>query len=455
MNETKTTVWFAAVAVALAVLAWVLSPKPITPNEFRDQGEQFYPNFTDPNSATTLEVVEFDSTTASARPFKVTFKNGKWTIPSHHDYPADGKDRLAKTAAGVIDLKKDDIRSDNVADHEALGVIDPLDQTGSFTGRGARVTLRNAENNVLADFIIGRPVPGRDGFRFVRIPDQKRVYAVRMNLDISTRFADWINADLLELDKGNVSEVLLRDYSINEMTLSLDQRDNITLTKTSDGTWKADKMKSNQLIDTTTMQSMLNTLDELSIVGIRSKPAGLSATLKATDGRSSITQQDMLSLREKGFFIARDGQLLSNEGELRCKTDLGFSYILRFGEVAYGSGEELTAGTVTTENTNPAAAKAAENRYLFVTVEFDPAFLKEPKKPSNMNFEGKPDSLLTDEDKTNRDLQSHYDAWNRLSENGRQRAQELNARFADWYYVIPAASFDKLHLKRKDVVVSK
>jgi hypothetical protein len=59
----------------------------------------------------------------------VTFENGRWTIPSHHGYPADGKDRLAKTAAGLIGLTKDDFRTDNVADHEACGVIDPLDNT--------------------------------------------------------------------------------------------------------------------------------------------------------------------------------------------------------------------------------------------------------------------------------------------------------------------------------------
>jgi len=31
----------------------------------------------------------------------------------------------------------------------------------------------------------------------------------------------------------------------------------------------------------------------------------------------------------------------------------------------------------------------------------------------------------------------------------------LNARFADWYYVISAASFDKVHLRRKDLVRKK
>ncbi len=48
-------------------------------------------------------------------------------IPSHYDYPADAKDRLAKTASSVMDLNKDTIRSDRVEDQEEMGVVDPLD----------------------------------------------------------------------------------------------------------------------------------------------------------------------------------------------------------------------------------------------------------------------------------------------------------------------------------------
>ena len=69
--------------------------------------------------------------------------NGIWTIPSHRDYPADGMDRLSKTAAGVIGIKKDEFRSDNPTDHEALGVIGPLDEIEtSLKGRGQRVTIK-------------------------------------------------------------------------------------------------------------------------------------------------------------------------------------------------------------------------------------------------------------------------------------------------------------------------
>ena len=130
MTELQKTLAFVAAAVVLAGGAALSSglDRSRTPDEFSDQGEKFFPGFTDPLACTALEVVGFDPETATALPFKVMKKDGKWVIPSHHSYPADGKDRLAKTASGVIDLRKDStVRSDRADDHKEMGVVDPLD----------------------------------------------------------------------------------------------------------------------------------------------------------------------------------------------------------------------------------------------------------------------------------------------------------------------------------------
>ncbi|MFQ5929966.1 MAG: DUF4340 domain-containing protein, partial [Acidobacteriota bacterium] len=226
MGETGKTVTYSIAAVLLLLLAFLTAPRKITPDAFLDRGESFFSDFTDPNAATTLEVIEFDEETAAAQPFKVTFKEGKWTIPSHHNYLADGKDRLAETAAGIIETKKDDFRSNNIADHEAFGVIDPLDETiTTLKSRGKRVTIRGESDQILADLIIGKKPEGRDNLRFVRLPDQKRVYVSRMDMDISTKFEDWIERDLLEVNQSDIEQVILKDYSINEVTRTVNQRD--------------------------------------------------------------------------------------------------------------------------------------------------------------------------------------------------------------------------------------
>jgi hypothetical protein len=397
-------------------------------------------------------VVEFDEETAAARPFKVTFDQGKWTIPSHHDYPADGKDRLAKTAAGVIAAKKDDFRSNNVADHEACGVIDPLDETvTTLKGRGKRVTIKDESDQVLADLVVGKEVEDRTGLRFVRVPGQKRVYVTGTEIDISTKFADWIEPDLLKLERDDIARVTLKDYSINERFRSVEQRDTLVLNKDGDE-WAANRMSSRQEVDSIKMSDLLKAIDDLSIVGVRPKPAGLSTDLKRAEDSVPISQANILSLQSKGYYFTRDGSLLSNEGELEILTLNGVRYLLRFGEVLYGTGDAVTAGSETSDEkeTGP-----GENRYLFITAAFDDSLISEPRKPANTDFENKPEEEWSDGDRQNKERKEKFDEWEQKIEDGTKFAEELNARFADWYYVISADSFDKIHLQRKDLVKKK
>jgi hypothetical protein len=452
MDENKKTIIFVAVAAVLLIVALISSPGRITPDAFTDQGEIFFPDFTDPNTATTLEVVDFNQTTGTAVPFKVTFANNRWTIPSHHDYPADAKERLAKTAAGIIDMKREEFRTDNVSDHEACGVIDPLDETAGNEGRGQRVTVRGEGDKLLADFIIGNEVEGRRGFRFVRIPGQNRVYTAQTDVEITTRFEDWIDTDLLRINPRKILEIVLNDYSINEQTLSVDQRDNLELSLR-DGVWRANNMSNSQQVDTTVMQQLLTSLDSVSIVGVRPKPEGLSASLRMADDTREVTQADIRSLQNKGFYLSRDGQLLSNEGELELLTTDGVIYSLRFGEVVYGSGLAVTAGV--DEASGSGEELSGANRYLFITARFNENFFKQPSEPKDKSYLEKADSLWTDADRQNKQMQDAYNRWETSVEIGRQTAADLSNRFAGWYYVISAESFDQIRLERSALVTSK
>ena len=451
MSETRKTLIFGAVALLLMVVAIVSAPRRITPDDFLDRGEVFFPEFVDPNSATTLEVIEFDEETASAQPFKVTFKDGNWKIPSHHDYPADGKDRLAKTAAGVIGLTKDDFRSSNVSDHEACGVLDPIDDSSStLKGRGKRVTIKDNNDRILADLIFGEKLEDRSGFRFVRVPDQKRVYVTKADIDISARFADWIEPDLLKVVQDKINRVRVKDYSINEQTLSVNQRDTLVLTK-EDSDWSANKMSSNQEVDTTKMNQLLRAISDLKIVGVREKPEGISAALKS-DTEIPLTRSIALALQQRGYYMTRNGDLLSNEGELDVETIEGLQYTLRFGEVLYGTGEAISAGS---EENQDEESGPGENRYLFITIGFEPSLMKEPPKPSNTDFESRDESEWTDSDHQNKDRKEKHDEWQKTFDESKKLAEELSDRFADWYYVIASDAFEKIHLKRTDLVKKK
>ena len=451
MSEIKKTYTYGGIAFALMILAFISSPGDITPDAFLDQGEPFFPEFVDPNAALTLEVVDYDDKTGSARPFKVSFTGGRWIIPSHHDYLADGADRLSKTAAGVIGINKDDFRSDNVSEHEVFGVIDPLDNTSaSLQGRGQRVTIKGANEAILADFIIGNEVENRPGFRFVRVPDQKRVYAVRMDIDISTKFSDWIEADLLKVEKIKIEKIVLKDYTVNEQTGTIDQHDNLILNKTDDG-WTADDMSEDQEVDDTVINDLITAIDELSIVGVRPKPEGLSRSLQSSNN-IALVQRDLLDLQRKGYFFTRESQLVSNEGELQAATTDGITYTMRFGEILYGVGESVSAGT---DSTADETSGPGENRYLFITTNFENNYFTEPEIPENLEFQEKADSLWTDADRANEELHDTHETWKQNVEKGLKLSAELNNRFADWYYVISAEIFDKLRKKRSDLIKEK
>src|SRR5262249_18060593 len=175
----------------------------------------------------------------------------------------------------LIDLRRDQVRSELVQDHAKYGVIDPLDQkVSSLQGRGKRVTLRDAQKAVLADFILGKPVENKAGWRYIRVPGGKRTYAVKTEADPSARFADWVNAGLLRMPSASIRKITISSYSINQLTGTLDQNESVVLTQES-GQWKS----ANGAVKEGTVKAMAATLDGLKIVDARPKPAEMAHDL--------------------------------------------------------------------------------------------------------------------------------------------------------------------------------
>ena len=199
------------------------------------------------------------------------------------------------------------------------------------------------------------------------------------------------------------------------------------------------------------MTGLLSAIDGLSIVGVRPKPEGLAASLRSL-AENGITRSDLSSLQSRGYYLSRDGELRSNEGELRVRTSEGILYTLRFGEVLYGAGDAITMGA---ESNADEASGPGENRYLFITAEFERDRFPEPPAPDNMEFEGKTEDDLSAEDRTNKSRHEAHEAWTEQIEAGEARLAELETRFAPWYYVISSESFEKLRLTRAHVTKEK
>ena len=328
MNEIRRTVTYVVAAAVLSLLAWFLSPPvEITPEELKaaSLGKEFYENFTNPNEATSIRVVGFDEAKAKHKSFGVMLKNGKWSIPSHHNYPADGADRLAKTASSVTHIKREELASNSEQDQEKLGVVDPLDEDQTkLRGRGQRITLSKGDDT-LVDLIIGKPVNNRPGFYYIRKPGEKSTYVAKVAIDLSTKFSDWVETDLLKLNKDDVSEVVIDHSSVDESQgrIIAGEKDLLTREKSTDP-WKLDGLdEAKEELDTAKINTMLGALDDLKLVGVRPKPKGLRADL-SIDPEFVRDRNDVvkisLDLQSKGYFPVpnrkKEVYLYSNAGEL-------------------------------------------------------------------------------------------------------------------------------------------
>ncbi|MGE3818379.1 MAG: DUF4340 domain-containing protein [Isosphaeraceae bacterium] len=468
--ESRKTLGFVTVALVLTGAAYLnTADRTGADVVFNDQGQPFFPDFKDPLACTDMEVVEFDDSTATVRQFKVMFKDGKWVIPSHHNYPADAKDRLAKTAAGVIDLVKDTIRSDRPEDHEALGVLDPLDLKGPLKGRGKRITLKDKSEKVLADFIIGNEVRDRTGQRYVRVPSQKRTYGVNVNVDLSTRFPDWIETNLLKLDASHLRSITFNSQKVDPERGRLIPGEVITITRKDAGApWEFEGgLPAEQELNTEKLTTLTSALGDLKLVGVRPKPPGLSRELKlaSTNTVEAKTNSELSSLLSKGFYPTDKG-LYSNQGEVILKTDEGAVYTLRYGEVVFATGDQLEAGGAEEDSAKSAekpAEGAKENRYLMVTVSFDPTLLPEPEKPQESlvipddPFQKAPDDpkrIAEEKAAQEKADRERAEDEKRIAE-AEKKVKELSDRFADWYYVTPGESFRSIALDRSGIVQPK
>ena len=399
MSETLKTAGFLAGAVALVITAAVAEPERRTPAMFSDEGEAFYPKFRDPQSVKAIEVVDYDESTATARPLKVEFRKSRWLIASSNDYPIDVGDRLVKTSAALIDLRRDQVRSELVQDHAKYGVVDPLDQKVSgLQGRGKRVTLRDAQKTVLADFILGKPVEGKAGWRYVRVPGGKRTYAVKTEADPSARFADWVNSGLLRMPSASIRKVTIASYSVNAMTGGLDQAESVPLTKEG-GQWKSTAGAVKEGI----VKALAATLDGLKIVEARPKPVEMARDLR--EGKMQLSMQTALALRQFGFLLTQSGRILASDGEMTVEMANGVAYQIRFGDVATTAADTSKA--------------SGGGRYLFVTTSWDAA---------------------------------RATRYGDTTGAGEKASHDLNVRFADWFYVVGAADFQKLRLTKQDAL---
>lgn len=389
MNDSAKTSVFVAVAVVILFAAWVTKPKPYSVDLSQQLGT--FLNDGDPLEAASLEIVKFDEATGEAKPFKVAEVNGVWSLPSRLNYPADAENQMADAAASVMHLQVLNVVDIQPADYATYGVIDPSKAKPGDTGVGIRVKIEKADGSKIAEFVIGKQDQKQTENRYVRLPGQDVVYLVPLDTGkLSTRFEDWIEDDLLKFNALDIRQVALNNYSFDEVNGRIKQGDILNLTyNEKDSKWTLAGLKQSEELNQEPLNAMKQALDDLKIIDVRRKPEGLSQELRSEQG-IRLDQQAMVSLAQHGFYITRDGQLISNEGEVVARMKDGVEYILRFGEIAEtdeddGDGAEADAKKSAAGASKPADEKAKDekskgsSRYIFVMARFNPDMIAKPE----------------------------------------------------------------------------
>jgi len=388
MNEGIKTLVYLGVAGLVAILA-IWSRPPVEKFNVREQtGKFLFEKFDDPAKADSMEIVKYDEALGTIEEFRVARDkaSGAWTLPKYSGYPADAESRVRDAALLLVELPIVGVASEVAGDHRLFGVIEPDKEKLKVgdEGVGLLVRFEDAKGQDLASVVIGKKVSGAEGHRYVRKVGQDVVYDVKIDPDqLSTKFKDWIDKDLLKMNSWDVENVALKNYSVSIQPpnrVLIDKRFDLTA-DFKDSEWKLRELQKyrngeglvaalgeNEELNKEKLNDLKTAVDELEIADVRRKPKGLGADLKAGAAMAK-DDEGMVDLMKHGFYMVpmrgseTEFELLSANGEITVGMKEGVEYVLRFGE---------------TEEGGQTAEGEGQNRYLFVTTRVDMSKFPQP-----------------------------------------------------------------------------
>ncbi|MBL8890890.1 MAG: DUF4340 domain-containing protein [Planctomycetaceae bacterium] len=453
-TEVTVSAIAAGAAIAMVALTWMVYgwTQPRTPDSFLKVGEVFFDDFKT-SQVTQMELAAVDK---SGQPlsFSVRKTNGLWTIPSHYDYPAEDIERLSRTATELIGLERKSLASIEKGAQALLGTLDPASDEGKADPENAGKSLKLTDSNgeTVFHLIIGKQVEKKNGpqdsllgleesndrMYYVRVPSEKETYTAKLDLDISTKFSDWIQADLLELDSAEMREIKVDNARLVEDQNGLQIRrvrvpgEILVLQKPDDfGQWQLPDLDATQeQMNAETVNSLISSIEGIQLLGVRPRykfqgqsiidsnfefqfPAEVANDDNAKGQIFNDLQEDLIN---RGFGLARDPandqiKLVSEHGELTTTTKDGLVYSLYFGSQMVGSEEaiqigegaakaevkegEAKEGEAKAEDPNadpaakqPAAPDQTTARFLLVRVSHNPDLMSDrpvaPTEPERM-----------------------------------------------------------------------
>lgn len=437
MNENSKTLTYVGIAAVLLGLG-IWRSLPVNELDQREElGKEFFPTFNDARKVAGAEVIDFDASRNVKLDLKAVRVGDGWQInPERQAYPEVSPERLAEVVKTVSGLKKLTIVTDETAKHADFGVVDPGNESelkGGTQGVGKRVTLLDSQRKRLVDLIIGKHDEKHPDIFFVREPGRDRVYTAQLDIaPLSSRFADWVQGDLLGLGTADLRKVDINDYAIDQEAVRVQLPDGriapmlgrekiverakadlakpanewqLTKLETFDKptmSYVEKKLAADEEVDSDKLAGLKGALAGLKIADARAKPKVLAADLKKektflSDPQSAVLSdsESIYSLQDIGIIPSPNAQntanLICEEGELKVGFGNGVQYHLRFGGLTTsdrsGKGQAGAKDGAKSGGDKPAdgakdvaaGGSTSPNRYMMVVASFNQDLIPKPE----------------------------------------------------------------------------
>ena len=404
----------------------------------------------DPEDVQSLRVAQWNEAEKQTHVFEVAFSDGDWRIPSHHNYPADGGDRVGNTAGQVLNLVRGPLVSSDPKLHKDFGVLDPLEEHEDSAGIGERVTVSGTGGKLLVDLIVGQSAEGSNVV-YVRQADGDDVYTAEIKLDISTAFKDWVETDLLKIASPDIRMVQIEDYSIVDGRLEL-RAQTLFQRANASASWTSEQLPEGKQVKKETIDALVAEATSLKLVGVRPYHEAW--------------------LQERGFYFDENKTLYGDEGVMVLTAENGVVYFLYFGEIALGDTEDTSAELNKKQGVETATG---DNRYMAVYVRYDQErdlglknlmqerdAAQEAREQQEESADEKPEQaqaesedaekveVAEDTEEPERDFEKEI---RERRESGAKQAEQLQARFGQYFYVIDDKSFKQLRPSKDEMFV--
>lgn len=323
---------------------------------------------TQARGVTSLTISTFDTKTQEVVDFSVAKTDRGWVIPSHSNYPADGGSRTGQIAGNFLALKPIDTVNIEPARFAEVGLLDPnapdvLKASDDSEAYAKRVTLKNAQDRVLLDVLVGKQVDEKWGQRYVRVAGEDKVYTAKIDVyDLETDFEKWVERDLLKIKADEIRQIVMDPHrvefkSTQEAGVIPGEQSSISRTDKDaewvDGAVPGRKpIPAGKILDQDKLKTLVSSLTDIRLSGVRPLEKSIPA------------------LRPFGIYVDQQGNLFAREGGEQIITADGMVFHLSLGELAEGSGKALSSGAKAGKTVTADAAKK-DHRYLAIFAQYE------------------------------------------------------------------------------------